>query len=265
MDYSMELEKDIEKMFSTAITRKPGENFARGITTADLGIPSYPGIMAQHSAYVETLKKVGLQVIELDPLPEYPDAYFVEDVAVVTPDVAVISNPGAAARNGEQRYIETTLAEYREIATIHPPGTLDGGDVLMVRKHFFIGLSERTNPLGAAQLGAILERFGNTWVSVPVSAGLHLKSSVSWVGGNTLLLSEAYANQPEFETYEHIIIDPSEAYACNTLWINHNLLTPKGFPKTLKQLQRLSLPVFELETSEIEKMDGGLTCMSLRF
>jgi dimethylargininase len=263
MDYSMGLEKD--KMFSTAITRKPGKNFTEGITTANLGIPSYPGILAQHGAYVETLKKVGLQVIELDPLPEYPDAYFVEDVAVVTPDIAVISNPGAAARSGEPRYIEATLAEFREIATIKTPGTLDGGDVLMVGKHFFIGLSERTNPLGAAQLGAILEHFGNTWVSVPVGAGLHLKSSVSWVGGNTLLLSEAYAYQPEFETYEQIIIDPNEAYACNTLWINHNLLTPKGFPKTLEQLQKLSLPIFELETSEIEKMDGGLTCMSLRF
>ncbi len=261
----MELEKNIDKMFSTAITRKPGENFAEGITTANSGIPSYPVVLAQHSAYVETLKKIGLQVIELDPLPEYPDAYFVEDVAVVTPDVAVISNPGAAARNGEQRYIESILAEYREIATIKPPGTLDGGDVLMVGKHFFIGLSERTNPLGAAQLGAILEHFGNTWVSVPVGAGLHLKSSVSWVGGNTLLLSEAYASQPEFEAYEHIVIDPNEEYACNTLWINHNLLTPKGFPKTLEQLKNLSLPIIELETSEVEKMDGGLTCMSLRF
>jgi dimethylargininase len=265
MDYSMECEKDIDKMFSTAITRKPGKNFAKGITTANLGTPSYPGILAQHSAYIKALKKVGLQVIELDPLPEYPDAYFVEDVAVVTPDVAVISNPGAAARNGEQRYIEATLAEYREIATIQPPGTLDGGDVLMVRKHFFIGLSERTNPFGAAQLGAILERFGNTWVSVPVGAGLHLKSSVSWVGGNTLLLSEAIAEQPEFEEYEHIIVHPEETYACNTLWINHNLLTPKGYPKTLEQLKKRNLPVIELNTSEIEKMDGGLTCISLRF
>lgn len=265
MDYSMKLEKDRGIMFSTAITRKPGMNFDQGITTAHLGKPSYAVMIAQHSAYIEALRKVGLQVIELDPLPEYPDAYFVEDVAVVTADVAVISNPGAAARNGEQRFIEPTLAEYRQIDFIHPPGTLDGGDVLMVGTHFFIGLSERTNPLGAAQLGAILERFGNTWVSVPVGAGLHLKSSVNWVGGNTLLLSESYAHQPEFEAYEHIIIDPNEAYAGNTLWINHNLLTPKGFPKTLEQLKKLNLPIIELETSEVEKMDGGLTCMSLRF
>lgn len=252
-------------MFSTAITRKPGKNFTQGITTANLGKPSYPDMLAQHNAYIEALKKVSLRVIELEPLPEYPDAYFVEDVAVVTPDVAVISNPGAEARNGEQQYIESMLAQFREIAHIKSPGTLDGGDVLMVGKHFFIGLSERTNPLGAAQLGEILESYGNTWISVPVGAGLHLKSSVNWVGGDTLLIGAAFAGQPEFEDYEQIVIDPKEEYACNTLWINDTLLTPKGFSKTLEQLKTLGLLVIELETSEIEKMDGGLTCMSLRF
>ena len=252
-------------MFSTAITRNPGKNFAQGITTANLGESSYPGMLAQHAAYIETLKGVGLRVIELEPLPDYPYAYFVEDVAVATPDVAVISNPGAAARNGEQQHIEPVLAEYREIVHIEPPGTLDGGDVLMVGKHFFIGISERTNPLGVAQLGEIVERYGNTWISVPVGASLHLKSSVNWVGGDNLLIGAAFAGQPEFEAYEQIVIDPKEEYACNTLWINDTLLTPSGFPKTRDQLATLSLPIIELETSEIEKMDGGLTCMSLRF
>jgi dimethylargininase len=252
-------------MFSTAITRKPGENFAQGITTANLGIPSYPQMLEQHTAYIETLQQIGVKVIELEVLPEYPDAYFVEDVAVVTPEVAVITNPGATARNGEQQHIEPVLVQYREIAHIQPPGTVDGGDVLMVGKHFFIGISERTNPLGAAQLGEILERFGNTWISVPVGAGLHLKSSVNWVGANTLLIGEESVGQPEFDEYDQIVVDPSEEYACNTLWVNGNLLTPKGFPKTLEQLSTLGLPIIEMETSEIQKMDGGLTCMSLRF
>jgi dimethylargininase len=157
------------------------------------------------------------------------------------------------------------LTKYREIAHIQSPGTVDGGDVLMVGKHFFIGISERTNPLGAAQLGEILEQFGNTWMSVPVGAGLHLKSSVNWVGANTLLIGEGFAGQPEFDGYEQIVVDPSEEYACNTLWVNGNLLTPKGFPKTLEQLSILGLPIIEMDTSEIQKMDGGLTCMSLRF
>jgi dimethylargininase len=252
-------------MFTTAITRKPGKNFAEGITTADLGVPNYPLMLDQHLAYVDALRKIGLSVVELEPLLDYPDAYFVEDVAVVTPDVAVITRPGTAARQGEQQHIEPVLAQYRPIEHIQLPGTVDGGDVLMVGKHFFIGISERTNPLGAAQLGEILERYGNTWMSVPVDAGLHLKSSVNWVGGDTLLIGVGFAGQPEFEGYQQIIVDSTEEYACNTLWINGTLLTPKGFPKTREQLKTLGLPIIELDTSEVQKMDGGLTCMSLRF
>ena len=252
-------------MFTTAIIRKPGENFAQGITTANLGVPSYPQMLEQHAAYIATLQQLGLEVLKLEALPDYPDAYFVEDVAVVTPDMAVITNPGAPARNGEQQHIEPVLAQFREIVRIQPPGTVDGGDVLMIGKHFFIGISERTNPLGAAQLGEILERFGNTCMLVPVGAGLHLKSSVNWVGANTLLIGKEFAGQPEFEGYAQIVVDPSEEYACNTLWINGRLLTPKGFPKTREQLSTLGLPLIELDTSEIQKMDGGLTCMSLRF
>jgi dimethylargininase len=251
--------------FTHAITRLPGENFSQGITSASLGVPNYDSVLEQHAAYIETLKQIGLSVIELDALLDYPDAYFVEDVAVVTPDVAVITNPGAAARSGEQNFIEPVLAQYHQLAYIKPPGTLDGGDVLMIGKHFLIGLSERTNPLGAAQLGAILEQYGNTWMSVPVGDGLHLKSSVNYVGKNTLLLSKAFGGQPEFEGFQQIVIDPDEEYACNTLWINDFLITPKGFPKTLGQLQTLGLQILEIETSEVQKMDGGLTCMSLRF
>jgi len=251
--------------FSRAITRQPGDNFSQGITTSNLGMPSYPQMLEQYRTYIENLKQIGLSVIELEALPDFPDAYFVEDVAVVTPDVAVITNPGATARNGEQLAIEPVLAQYRAIERIQPPGTLDGGDVLMVGKHFFVGISERTNPLGAAQLGAILERFGNTWVAVPVEAGLHLKSSVNWIGENNLLISIAFAGQPEFEGFRQIAVDPAEEYACNTLWINDVLLIPKGFPKTRKQLETLRLPIIEIDASEAQKMDGGLTCMSLRF
>jgi dimethylargininase len=222
-------------------------------------------MLDQHLAYVDALKQIGLSLVELEPLIDYPDAYFVEDVAVVTPDVAIITHPGAVARQGEQEHIEPVLAQYRPIEYIQSPGTVDGGDVLMVGKHFFIGISERTNPLGAAQLGAILECYGNTWMSVPVDAGLHLKSSVNWVGGDTLLISAGFAGQPEFKGYQQVVVDSSEEYACNTLWINGTLLTPKGFPKTREQLETLSMPIIELDTSEVQKMDGGLTCMSIRF
>ena len=184
---------------------------------------------------------------------------------MLPPEVAVITNPGAVTRAGEPQYIETTLSKFREIARIKPPGTVDGGDVLMVGNHFFIGISERTNREGASQLGRILEFYGKTWTPVKVGKGLHLKSSVNWVGEDVLLLSAENAAQPEYEAYSQIIVAPDEEYACNSLWINHNLLVPVGFPKTREKLSTLSLKIFELETSEIQKMDGGLTCLSLRF
>lgn len=252
-------------MFRHAITRKPGKNFAQGITTSNLGTPSYDLVVKQHEAYVGTLRSLGLDVTVMDPLPDYPDAYFVEDTAVITPDVAVLTLPGAAARGGEVDSIETVLAQYRKTARVQPPGTVDGGDVLMVGKHFIVGISERTNQDGAEQLGRILAECGNTWTAVPVEAGLHLKSSVNYIGQDTLLITERFASLDAFGGYSQIVLDKAEEYAANTLWINDCLITPTGFPNTRKKLEALSPKVIELDVSEARKMDGGLTCMSLRF
>lgn len=253
-------------MFTHAITRLPGPDFAQGLTTSgDLGAPDYGLILQQHTDYCAALKWVGIEIITLDVLVGYPDAYFVEDVAVVTPDVAVITRPGADARRGEAPHIEPMLAQYRPIVRIESPGTVDGGDVLMVGTHFFIGVSERTNQSGAEQLGRILESHGNTWDAIPVGAGLHLKSSVNFIGKNTLLLTAEFSTFEQFSKYSKIILDEDEVYAGNTLLINKHLLTPKGFPKTKAKLESLGLPIIELDVSEVQKMDGGLTCMSLRF
>jgi len=251
--------------FTHAIVREPGENFAQGLTTSHLGRPSYELMLKQHEAYMKTLRSLGLEVIVLDAHPDYPDAYFVEDTAVVTPDVAVITNPGAASRQGEEDTIEPVLAKYRNTLRIRAPGTLDGGDVLMVDTRFFIGISERTNQEGAEQLGHTLEQFGNTWTGIPVEAGLHLKSSVSYVGKNTLLMAEDLADLDEFQGYDKIVLDATEEYAGNILLVNDCLIMPKGFGGTRKKLEALNLEVIELDMSEARKMDGGLTCMSLRF
>ncbi len=251
--------------FSHAIVRKPGENFAHGITTSNLGPANYDLLLKQHEAYIERLKSLGLEVILLEALPKYPDAYFVEDTAVVTPDVAVITNPGATSRQGEEITIDPVLAKYRKTVRIKPPGTVDGGDVIEAGTHFIIGLSERTNKEGAEQLGGILEKYGNTWTTVSVEAGLHLKSSVNYVGKNTLLLTENFADCDPFNSYAKIVLDQVEQYAGNTLLINDCLLTPKGFTNTKIKLQTLHRPIMELDMSEIQKMDGGLTCLSLRF
>ena len=253
-------------MFTQAIARKPGKNFAQGLTTTvSTKPPQYELLLKQHETYLETLKFCGLDVTILDPLPDYPDAYFVEDTAVVTPNVAIITSPGAEARKGEEDFMAPILAEFRNIERIVSPGTVDGGDVLQVDNHFFIGLSERTNKEGAAQLGRILERFGNTWATVEVGAGLHFKSSVNYVGKNTLLVATDFTECKQFEGYDKIVVEEAEAYAANTLLVNGHLLTPAGFPATRQKLGVLGFEIIELETSEVRKMDGGLTCMSIRF
>ena len=255
----------MSKMFKNAVVRKPGYNFARGITTSNLGPPHYELMMKQHEDYIKTLRSLGLELIVLNPLPAYPDAYFVEDTAVVTPDVAIITNLGVEDRKGEEDTIERALVTYRETVRIHAPGTVDGGDVLMVDSHFFIGISGRTNREGATQLGCIFEEYGYTWATVRVEAGLHLKSSVNYIGKNTLLITEKFAHHNEFKDYHTIIADKTEEYAANTLLINNSLITPKGFPNTMKKLESTGFDIIELDVSEVRKMDGGLTCMSLRF
>jgi dimethylargininase len=255
----------MQAMFKYAITRRPGKTFDRGITTSDLGMPDYELVLKQHAVYIDTLKSIGLDVIELDSLPDYPDAHFVEDTAVVTPEVAIITNPGAPSRRGEEESIAEVLLQYRQVEYIQAPATLDGGDVLMIGNHFFIGISERTNPQGAKQLGRILEKYEKTWKAIQVGAGLHFKSSVNYVGRNSILVTRDFACREALDGYNKIIVDQEEEYSANTLWLNDHLLLPGGFPNTKIKLESLGLPIIELDVSEMQKMDGGLTCLSIRF
>ena len=252
-------------MFNYAITRKPGKDFAAGLTTANLGMPDFNLIIEQHHAYVGVLQTLGLEVETLEPLPGYPDAYFVEDVAIITAEIAVITNPGAKDRAGEAQYIGHILTKYRSVARIQSPGKLDGGDVLQVGNHFYIGVSARTNEEGARQLGQILRHNGYKCEDVPVSGGLHLKSDVSYIGQNTLLITEALAGSKAFVNYDKILVGEDETYAANSLLVNNRILTPKGFPDTKGKLITAGFDIIEIETSEVQKMDGGLSCMSLRF
>jgi dimethylargininase len=250
--------------FCHAICRRPGADLARGLTTATLGKPDFARALAQHDAYVQALRDSGLNVTVLDAAPGYPDAHFVEDTAVVTPHVAVIARPGHPDRRGEERTIAPVLAEHRPLERIVAPGTLDGGDVLMIGDHFFIGISERTNAAGAAQLTAILARYGHTATTVSVAAGLHFKSSVNELG-EVLLLTRDFAGREELADYPHLVVPVGEEYAGNTLRINDHLLTPAGHPGVRQLLESLEREITVLDLSEMRKMDGGLTCLSLRF
>jgi dimethylargininase len=255
----------LSNFFTTAVCRRPGPDLGAGLTTADLGAPDYALACEQFELYVAALRNIGLEVTVLEPLAGHPDAHFIEDTAVVTPDLAVITNPGAPARQGEQSSVAEALGEQGQLDYIHPPGTLDGGDVLMIGNHFIIGLSNRTNSEGARQLGAILVSFGYTWEAISAGAGLHFKSSVNLVGENVLLVTEAFADLDELSCYQRIRVPAGEEYAANSLFINGRLIMPAGYPGTRSLLETLDLPILELDTSEFRKMDGGLTCLSLRF
>ena len=249
---------------SRAIVRTPTPNAGAGLTTAGLGAPDIDTMLAQHRNYVAALESLGVQVMVLEGDERYPDSHFIEDTAVVTPGLAVVTRPGAPSRRGEEAAVEPMLAEHRPIAHIASPGTVDGGDIVVLEGSALIGLSARTNEEGARQLAGILEEQGLRCIRVPVGEGLHLKSSINELGGNRLLITQAFSGCSEIEQFERVVIPAGESYAGNTLWINDHALVPAGFPKTRSLIEALGIEVIELDVSEFRKMDGGLTCLSIR-
>jgi dimethylargininase len=199
----------------------------------------------------------------------YPDSTFVEDTAIITGRGAIITRPGAATRRGEISSIESELSKsFDRFARIQAPGTVDGGDVCEAGGHFFIGISERTNEAGASQLSRFLwERdYSSELIDIRgVKDNLHLKSGLSYLGQNKLVVIEALANREVFRGYEMIRIHPCEEYAANCVAINGSIIIADGFPVLKRQLTDRGFRVVSLKMSEFRKMDGGLSCLSLRF
>jgi dimethylargininase len=256
-------------MFKNAITRTPAVTYAKGITTSNLGTPDMPLTLRQHQAYIDALKATGLHVVTLDPEPAFPDSTFVEDTAIVTADFAVITRPGADSRRGEIESIRPALETFFErIHTIDAPGTVDGGDICQAGQHFFIGISERTNPEGGQQLADILVKEGYTAALVDIrgmQSILHLKSGIAYLGNNTMVLFEELADHPAFQDYTILTPPKEEEYAANCVRINDVVFIAKGFPKTAALIAKAGFKLLELDMSEYRKMDGGLSCLSLRF
>lgn len=253
-------------MFKQAIVRKPCKNFQFGISTSNLGKPDYRRVLQQHSKYVEALVKCNLSVIELNEDDRFPDSTFVEDTAIVDKEFAVITNLGAKSRQGEEIEINDKLKTfYDNIESIRKPGTLEGGDVMKVEEHYYIGLSNRTNNEGANQLTRILKRYGYSSSTVPLKKVLHLKTGISYLGDTILVVSGEFKDHSDFRKYNLIEVQESEAYATNSLRINEYVLIPRGYANLKKQILNFNFKVLELEMSEFEKMDGGLSCLSLRF
>jgi dimethylargininase len=254
--------------FTHAILRTPAENFASGLTTADLGTPDYQTALAQHQAYCRALQDCGLALVVLPPDPRHPDSTFVEDTAILTPRCAILTNPGAESRRGEVSGVRLALLPYYEsFYSIAPPGTVDGGDVCEADGHFFIGLSERTNEPGARQLAGYLESEGYNCSLIPatgIPGLLHLKSGIAYLGDGNLVLVKAFADLPPFQNYRILCVPPEEAYAANCLRVNDRVLVAKGFPRLRRAIEDLGYATAALEMSEFQKMDGGLSCLSLR-
>lgn len=252
-------------MFTTAIVRIPGNNFSYGISSSGLGKPDLKKALSQHDSYCEILRRCGLEIIILPPDLNFPDSTFVEDTAIVTDSFAIITRPGDRRRLGEEVQIEKTLSDFRKIEKIIPPGNVDGGDILQADNHFFIGLSERTNAEGAFQLQSIFEKYGYSSSTVPVGDILHLKSGVNYLGDNTLILKEDLLHVPEFHSYKKVTVIDRENYAANVVLVNEHLLIPEGFPDTKEKLVSGGFCLLEINVSEFRKMDGGLSCLSIRF
>jgi dimethylargininase len=253
-------------MFTKAIVRAVPTSIEAGITTsADRGKPDYEKAREQHDGYVGALERCGLEVTVLDADERYPDSVFIEDTAVVTDRCAIVANPGAASRRGEVHEVQEVLSgHYENVERIVTPGTLDGGDVLQVGDHLYIGLTRRTNRKGAGQLAGILRGYGFGASYVGVRRFLHLKTGVAHLGDKDLLVAGELAARDEFDGFDKIVVPPEEEYCANCMRVNAPVLMPAGCEKTREEISGRGYEVIELEMSEFRKLDGGLSCLSLR-
>ena len=256
-------------LFTHAIVRVPGYNFADGLTSVNFGEPKYELALRQWEAYCLALEVCGLTITRLGVALEFPDSTFVEDTAVLTPDGAMLTRPGAASRLGEVAAIASTVRGfYPEAAQIQVPGSLDGGDICEAGNHVFLGISRRTNEEGARQLAEHLARegFSSSLVDVRgMSSILHLKSGISFIGDDTLVVMEEMADWPAFAGYDLLRVSAEESYAANCVRVNDRVIVASGYPLMTEELMRRGFDPLVLDMSEFRKMDGGLSCLSLRF
>ncbi len=279
-------------VFSKAIVRPPSRTFAEGLTTAGLGAPDYHRALEQHAAYGAALEECGLELIRLEADERHPDSCFVEDAAVIAESSAdyadsksddlraarmqaILTRPGAPSRQEEVVSMRSELARlFPSLCEIRSPGTLDGGDVCEAGPHFFIGISERTNEDGARELAEILTTYGYTSSFVDIrthardaraTSLLHLKSGVAYLRDKTLVITDTLAYREEFHEYDLLRVEPGEEYAANCIEVNGRVLIAAGHPHFAKKLCELGYETMELEMSEFQKMDGGLSCLSIRW
>jgi dimethylargininase len=220
---------------------------------------------AQHRAYEQLLERLGARVISLPADPDLPDSMFVEDPAIVLDELAVIFPLGTPPRRREAASLAQTLSMYRTLECVALPGTLEGGDVLRIGRKLFVGLTKRSNAEGIRQLASILAPHNYEVIAVPVSGCLHLKSAVTYLGGNTLLRNPGWFDTSAFTRYEWLEVDAAEPHAANALVLRDTIIFPASFPRTRERLETRGFQVTSLDISELQKAEAGLTCSSLLF
>jgi len=220
---------------------------------------------AQHRAYEQALARAGCRVESLPALDDLPDAVFVEDVAVVLDEIAVVTRPGAESRRPETAQMAPVLANYRRVTFIQAPGTLDGGDVLRLGRRIYVGRSGRSDDGGIEQLRAVVWPYGYTVTGVPVSGCLHLKSAVTEVAPGVVLVNPAWVEAAAFGDVRVMEVDANEPYAANGLLVGSRLIYPTSFPRTQRRLEAAGIDVDAVDVSELQKAEGAVTCCSLVF
>ncbi len=253
--------------FSRAITRRPAPTIARGLRAEDVGNPDFDGMIEAHKAYVAALKSTGAEVIELDSLDAFPDAQFVEDTALCLPQGAILMRPGAPSRMGEVDQMAPTLRNcYETVLEIKGPGHVEGGDILVTGREILVGRSERTDAEGVAELEKITSNWGHKLREVFTPEGvLHFKTDCSLMDAETILSTRRLDASGCFEGYRVLHVADGEEAAANAIRFNNLVLMAAGFPRTTEMLDREGYQVVEIDNTDCAKLDGGMSCLSLRF
>ena len=253
--------------FSHAITRKPGRSIAGGLRAVDTGVPDFAMMLDHHAAYVAALRATGATVVELDAAEAFPDGVFVEDTALCLPEGAVIMRPGAPSRLGEAAEMAPQLhAHYGQVLEIKGPGFIEGGDILVTDHEILVGRSARTNAEGIAELTALVAPWGHSVREVFTPPGvLHFKTDCSLLDDKTILSTKRLAASGCFDDYIVIHTALGEEAAANSIRFNDVVIMPAGFPNTRDAILAAGFTVKEIGNSECAKLDGGMSCLSLRF
>lgn len=248
----------------TAITRRISPRFTEcEITHIERTPIDLDTARLQHRTYVDALRILDCKVIELPVEPDLPDSVFVEDTAVILPEVAVITRPGADSRKPETESIARALDSLRRLVHVREPATVDGGDVLVLGKNIYVGLSTRSSRAAIDQLQALLGEYGYSVMGVELHDCLHLKSAVTRVDAETLLVNKNWVDNSHFAGFDLIEVDPSEPYAANCLPIGDSIIFPTAFPKTRARLEARGYKICGVDVSELAKAEGAVTCCSL--